>query len=52
MTPREKTIEVFEFDEEQLKHYEEFVKIMRAYEFEKQLIYYEKLKEERLQNDD
>lgn len=45
MTIREKVIEVFNFDEEQTKRYEEFVKFMRAYEFENQLNYYERIKE-------
>lgn len=45
MTSREKAIEVFNFDEEQVKRYEEFIKFMRAYEFEKQLEYYERIKE-------
>lgn len=51
MTPREKTVEVFNFTEDELKHYEEFVKFMRAYEFEKQLTYYENIKGENISND-
>jgi hypothetical protein len=45
MTSREKAIEVLNFDEEQAKRYEEFVMFMRAYELEKQLEYYERIKE-------